>query len=192
MPEQTSNYLAALAKLAEKVAVELVYSTPDRDEGLLPVNSLLGEMEEIGANAPLLSPLPQALAQARNVVDSAFEKACFDAVQIEHLRVWVNWMQHALTLAQDGKPLPPLPAYTPAAASASAPPVAVAASPSSSVLPPEEPLVMNIESDGELLHEFINESAEHLQNIELGVLTLEENPKDADTLNSIFRAFHTF
>ena len=194
MPEQTSNYLAALAKLAEKVAVELVYSTPDRDEGLLPVNSLLGEMEEIGANAPLLSPLPQALAQARNVVDSAFEKACFDAVQIEHLRVWVNWMQHALTLAQDGKPLPPLPAYTPAAASASAPPVAAAASSSSSssVLPPEEPLVMNIESDGELLHEFINESAEHLQNIELGVLTLEENPKDADTLNSIFRAFHTF
>ena len=192
MPEQTSNYLAALAKLAEKVAVELVYSTPDRDEGLLPVNSLLGEMEEIGANAPLLLPLPQALAQARNVVDSAFEKACFDAGQIEHLRVWVNWMQHALTLAQAGKPLPPLPAYTPAAASASAPPVTVAASPSSSVLPPEEPLVMNIESDGELLHEFINESAEHLQNIELGVLTLEENPKDADTLNSIFRAFHTF
>jgi two-component system chemotaxis sensor kinase CheA len=33
---------------------------------------------------------------------------------------------------------------------------------------------------------------EHLQNIELGVLTLEENPTDADTLNSIFRAFHTF
>ena len=75
MPEQTSHYLAALAKLAEKVAVELVYATPDRDEGLLPINSLLGEMEEIGANAPLLSPLPQALTQARTVVDSAFEKA---------------------------------------------------------------------------------------------------------------------
>ena len=192
MPEPTSNYLAALAKLAEKVAVELVYATPDRDEGLLPVNSLLGDMEEIGANAPLLSPLPQALAQARHVVDSAFERACFDASQIEHLRGWVNWMQHALMLAQAGKPLPPLPAHAPAAASASAPAATVAASPASSVLPPEEPLVMNIESDGELLHEFINESAEHLQNIELGVLTLEENPKDADTLNSIFRAFHTF
>lgn len=51
---------------------------------------------------------------------------------------------------------------------------------------------MNVESDGDLLHEFLNESNEHLQNIELGVLTLEENPSDADTLNSIFRAFHTF
>jgi len=31
-----------------------------------------------------------------------------------------------------------------------------------------------------------------LLNIEQGVLTLEENPSDADTLNTIFRAFHTF
>ena len=48
------------------------------------------------------------------------------------------------------------------------------------------------EADGELLAEFLNESQEHLQNIEQGVLVLEENPADADTLNSIFRAFHTF
>ena len=51
---------------------------------------------------------------------------------------------------------------------------------------------MNLEADADLLREFINESGEHLQNIELGVLTLEENPTDKDTLNSIFRAFHTF
>jgi two-component system chemotaxis sensor kinase CheA len=60
------------------------------------------------------------------------------------------------------------------------------------ILPPEEELVMNVESDGDLLREFLNESGEHLQNIELGVLTLEEDPTNADTLNSIFRAFHTF
>jgi two-component system chemotaxis sensor kinase CheA len=51
---------------------------------------------------------------------------------------------------------------------------------------------LNLEGDSELLREFVSESHEHLQNIELGVLTLEENPTDADTLNSIFRAFHTF
>jgi len=33
---------------------------------------------------------------------------------------------------------------------------------------------------------------EHLHNIELGVLVLEDKPEDHDTLNSIFRAFHTF
>lgn len=196
MPEPTSNYLAALSQISEKVAVELVYATPGRDDGLLPVNSLLTEMEEIGASAPLLSPLPQALALARCLVDAAFEKAAFDAEIVEQLRVWVNWMQHALTLALANKALPPLPAASaaaqPAAPATTATPPASASPPVPAGLPPEEVLEMNLESDGELLREFINESGEHLQNIELGVLTLEENPTDADTLNSIFRAFHTF
>ena len=33
---------------------------------------------------------------------------------------------------------------------------------------------------------------ELLQSIEQGVLVLEENPTDAPTIDSIFRAFHTF
>ncbi len=54
------------------------------------------------------------------------------------------------------------------------------------------PLLVNIDQDAELLREYISESHEHLQNIELGVLVLEDNPSDAETLASIFRAFHTF
>lgn len=53
-------------------------------------------------------------------------------------------------------------------------------------------LLLNLENDAELLREFVNESQEHLQNIELGVLVLEDKRTDAATLNSIFRAFHTF
>ncbi len=53
-------------------------------------------------------------------------------------------------------------------------------------------MTLNTESDAELLREFINESGEHLENVEQGVLVLEDNPTDADTLNRIFRAFHTF
>ncbi|HMJ90315.1 MAG TPA: chemotaxis protein CheA, partial [Candidatus Acidoferrum sp.] len=56
----------------------------------------------------------------------------------------------------------------------------------------EPPLLLALENDSDLLREFCNESQEHLQNVELGVLTLEENPGDMSTLNSIFRAFHTF
>lgn len=196
MSEPTSNYLATLTQLTEKVAVELVYATAGRDDGLLPINALLTEMEEVGATAPLLSPLPQALARARNIVDSVFEKSAFDQDKIQQLQVWVSWMQDALTLAQASKPLPSLPAEGPVATPAqavSAPAMSVLSDDGSpAALPPEEALEMNIESDGELLREFINESGEHLQNIELGVLTLEESPTDADTLNSIFRAFHTF
>ena len=51
---------------------------------------------------------------------------------------------------------------------------------------------INLEGDGEILHEFANEAREHLENIEQGILVLEDNPQDATMLSSIFRAFHTF
>ncbi|MEI7962986.1 MAG: chemotaxis protein CheA, partial [Verrucomicrobiota bacterium] len=56
----------------------------------------------------------------------------------------------------------------------------------------EKAIVLNLKDDADLLHEFHGESVELLQNIEQGVLVLEENPTDANTINSIFRAFHTF
>jgi len=56
----------------------------------------------------------------------------------------------------------------------------------------ETPIVLNLASDGELLKEYVIESREHLNNIEQGVLLLEEHPGDADTLHSVFRSFHTF
>jgi two-component system chemotaxis sensor kinase CheA len=43
-----------------------------------------------------------------------------------------------------------------------------------------------------LLNEFCNEGRDLLQQVEQGVLVLEENPKHKDTLNQVFRAFHTF
>ncbi|HEY3860723.1 MAG TPA: chemotaxis protein CheA [Verrucomicrobiae bacterium] len=56
----------------------------------------------------------------------------------------------------------------------------------------DSPIVLNLESDGDLLKEYVIESREHLNNIEQGALMLEEHPDDADTLNSVFRSFHTF
>ncbi len=203
MPAEISDYWSALKQLAEKIALELVYAEPGKDNGLLPINSLLSEMEEIAAHSPLLSPFPQALARARTLVDAAFEKAVLSASTIAAISSWVEWTQAATSSAAAGSGLPPLgsfasaDAFPPEANAAAAPtgervnaPAEALAPPGA--LPPEEPLVMNVESDADLLREFLNESQEHLQNIELGVLTLEENPSDADTLNSIFRAFHTF
>jgi two-component system chemotaxis sensor kinase CheA len=56
----------------------------------------------------------------------------------------------------------------------------------------ELPLNLNVASDGDLLREFITESREHLDNIEQGVLVLEKEPANAEMLNTVFRAFHTF
>ena len=61
-----------------------------------------------------------------------------------------------------------------------------------SVSTAELPLTLNIEEDADLLHEFCNEGRDLLINIEQGILVLEENPDHVDTLNLVFRAFHTF
>jgi len=49
----------------------------------------------------------------------------------------------------------------------------------------------SLEGDPDLLAEFITEAREHLDNADVHLLTIESNPKDADALNAVFRAFHT-
>ena len=45
--------------------------------------------------------------------------------------------------------------------------------------------------DPEMVMEFVDESLEHLQTADTQILELENNPQDADSLNAVFRAFHT-
>jgi two-component system chemotaxis sensor kinase CheA len=46
-------------------------------------------------------------------------------------------------------------------------------------------------SDPELLNDFIVESKEHLTSIELQLLTLDQDPANAEAIHAIFRGFHT-
>ncbi|MCK4629668.1 MAG: Hpt domain-containing protein, partial [Sedimentisphaerales bacterium] len=55
---------------------------------------------------------------------------------------------------------------------------------------PEEKLKI-AESDAPLVMDFISESGEHLESAESDLLHIEECPDDPETINSIFRAFHT-
>ena len=45
--------------------------------------------------------------------------------------------------------------------------------------------------DEEMIREFITEAGEHLSRIEGQLLLLEQDNKDVETLNAVFRAFHT-
>ena len=46
--------------------------------------------------------------------------------------------------------------------------------------------------DTELVQLFCAEAQDLLQDIEQGVLVLEANPSDNNTINTLFHAFHTF
>lgn len=56
----------------------------------------------------------------------------------------------------------------------------------------QDAIVIDGSADRDFLREFCSEGRDLLQDIEKGVLVLEQSPTHRETLNSIFRAFHTF
>jgi len=182
-----TELFAKLKALGDKIATELVFAEPGRDLGLLPVNSLLGQIEELTGQEASAEPLARAARPARLWVDAIFASTgTFDLPALQRLGEWAEWWQTSVSACEAQRPPPAIPTAWQDAAEK---PVEPESSPSGT----KEPLLtLNLEQDGELLNEFINESQEHLENIEQGVLRLEQHPADADTLDSIFRAFHTF
>lgn len=182
----TEKY-APLGRLADQIALELAFAEPGKDNGLLPINNFLGQLEDALAEAPLLE-VGESLVFARECVDQTFtESGLFTAEILNQLQTWTQWIQSTVQAAGLGQAI--IAWKAPVAVKAEKAVVSPEASAAEFV---EEELVLNLENDIDLLREFINESHEHLQNVELGVLTLEEHPTDEGTLNSIFRAFHTF
>jgi two-component system chemotaxis sensor kinase CheA len=57
------------------------------------------------------------------------------------------------------------------------------------VAAPGKPAALN--QDPELVGDFILESREHLAALEAQLLTLEQDPRNAEAINTIFRGFHT-
>lgn len=204
MPSLETPEGMVLCRAVEKIALELVLAEAGKDNGLLPVNSLVGELESAVSTAPVPQPMSEALRQGRDWVDAALMSGGFTEESLQRLRAWVEWMQGAINALHSGTPMPPLLSGEDAESSGASPGFGQPTDTSPGVASdaageatagdagPEEPLILNLAGDADLLREFTNESHEHLQNIELGVLTLEENPTDSGTLNSIFRAFHTF
>lgn len=186
--------ISQLRDLCQKVATEIVFAEPGKDVGLLPVSFLLGQLEPLVADEAAPGALFQAVRCARSWMDEILSGGgTFTGPGLQQFSGWTVWMQEAAAAIEQQRPLPPIPAdwsaATPSPATGGAEASAVAAN---TAADETEPLLTIDDADAELLREFLNESAEHLQNIEQGVLVLEDNPTDADTLNSIFRAFHTF
>ncbi len=191
--EMTS--VQALGDLNSKLALELVFAEPGKDIGLLPTNHFVTEMDELCQVGMVPEPIKASVRTARQWVDKVLDgEGLFTAEILKDLGNWTTWMSNAVEAAQQDRPLPSLP--NPSSVPSVAADSPTVASSAGAAPHPETkgilPLEMNVDRDRDLLLEFCHESHEHLQNIENGVLVLEANPSDSDTLNSIFRAYHTF
>ena len=175
-----------------RLGEELAFVAPDQDTGLLPINGFVMDLEELAeADVPL--PLTAGLQVARAWLDEALDgPGKFTGETIRNFNEWHAWMTSVLLAWQTGTAMPAWPeGWAPTEKAA----LATETDRSAATLVPSgagEPSIrLNLAEDLGLLREFHGESVELLQGIEQGVLVLEENPADAATIDSIFRAFHT-
>jgi len=192
--------LAQALDIHSRFAVELAFVVPGEKTGLLPINSFFMDLEDL-LNQDVPEPVSKSIAVGRDWMNETFDgPGTFSEKTIKLLNGWHEWFGEALAAWEQGKSLP---AHPEAWASGEAIPVSEVApsapeqeakpAPAEEVsITQEKAIVLNLKDDAELLHEFHGESVELLQNIEQGLLVLEDNPSDSGTINSIFRAFHTF
>ena len=188
--------LAQAIDIHSRFAVELAFVVPGEKTGLLPINSFFMDLEDL-LNEDAPEPVSKSIAVGRDWINETFDgPGTFSEKTIKLLNEWHGWFGEALSAWDQGKPLPSYPeawrlgAVIPVAKVAA--PVAEPVAVEQAVITQEKAIVLNLKDDAELLNEFHGESVELLQNIEQGLLVLEDNPSDSGTINSIFRAFHTF
>jgi len=201
--------LSRLTKLAGHLQAEISAARAGDTQGQFPILDLIGNIRDEAGGIPTLKSLATLCAEAwERMVKIVESGQDFSAADIAWLKTLLAQVQvpgspaDCSSAAAAPAPLapPPAPAATvatavppaPAPAPAPMPAPTAAAANEPDLLAEEAPLNLNLGEDTELLREFINESREHLDNIEQGVLVLENSPQDAEVLNTIFRAFHTF
>jgi two-component system chemotaxis sensor kinase CheA len=179
------------AEIVGQLGEELAFVAPNRDTGLLPINRLVMDLEEL-AETDTPPSLSAGLQVARAWLDQTLDgTGKFTEETIRNFNQWHGWMAAVLQAWQMGTTMPTWPeGWTPTGGAVTATePNNPAATPSGVE---ELSIRLNLAEDFGLLREFHSESVELLHDIEQGVLVLEDNPADTVTVNSIFRAFHTF
>jgi two-component system, chemotaxis family, sensor kinase CheA len=135
-----------------------------------------------------------SLKTARGWLDEILDgPATFTDKSIRDLNTWHAWLTSALLAWERGRAMPAWPDKWDESRPAVAKQELAKNGATRFPLEAEEPaLRLNLPDDLEFLRAFRDESLELLDDIEQCVLVLEDNPTDVVTINSIFRAFHTF
>lgn len=189
--------------LINLLAEGLAFVSPGLDAGLLDLNAVATDLEDLIIT---LAPGPWAdgVAVLRGWINDVVQgDAVFTAPLINQLGHWHTWVTDLIEALEDGEPLPALPldweaggepTYEHPSSADSDRLIARDHDPESEHTPASEgsEITLDMGADEELLAEFYSESLDLLADIEQGVLKLEENPSEAGTIDTIFRAFHTF
>ena len=155
----------AAGDLLQQIATELAFVETGSAASLATIAALLAELEKL-TGTPVPPPIALEIATAAQFAEAV--DAAGGALAADAMPVLQKWYERLDKACQDWLAAPDAPAAQ------------------------EPTMTVELGEDTELLNEFCNEGKDLLQDIEQGVLVLEENPTSADTLNVVFRAFHTF
>ncbi|MGB0370544.1 MAG: chemotaxis protein CheA [Opitutales bacterium] len=191
MPTLKEN-LSEIGNLINQIATESILAQDGSDTGLIPAFSLLSEL----SNMDGAQPFSDAAKQVTRALDQRLDvEPTWSHQEIEFVQSFVNWSQLALTQASNGEePFPFQSDNAPAAPVEESKPKSEEPSGEEiAALEKEVDILLELdpEEDLELLQEFHTEANDHVEQIEAALLTIEKDPDDDESLNSLFRSFHT-
>ena len=186
-PEPASD---AVRSLLRRIGLELAFLDATAPGAAGTLAELLPSLDETFAGASAPADLVAAVATARSWL------ALPSAEIASRLGQWHPWMEEAVTAWERNGVLPDWPAGLPPLSAQTSPPAAgslvtTGRTAPARDLPTQDVTVLPAGWEPELMRLFCAEAAELLQDIEQGVLVLETAPTDAETLATVFRAFHT-
>ncbi len=189
----------AVEDAASRIATEISLAQAGTDQGLIPTYSLAGDLADTSAGNPSLAQSAQNLRAALGALLDQGKP--WDQPTLDYATAFSAWAEKHMANLKAGKEVPafaPMPGLETAPAAPAAPEAAPLAAATDAVeqgcaLDGEVDVLLdlNLGADTELLSEFHSEALDHLEQIEAALLVLENSPRDKESLNSIFRSFHT-
>lgn len=170
-------------ELLQEIALELAFATTGGKQSIVTMLKALRQLQH-GCDGHQTSAMTQAIADLLGtLVPLETETVEVGDAELGNLQKQYLALEKAYYADQSqaqgptATPYPVEPAYSPPEEQASEPALRIA---------------VDSKDDLELLNEFCNEGRDLLSQVEQGVLVLEEQPGHRETLNQVFRAFHTF
>ncbi|MCX7430505.1 MAG: chemotaxis protein CheA [Planctomycetia bacterium] len=212
MTSSQGDLHATLDSLLQQIGLELAFVDVAQENGIAGMHEQVQALAAaLDSAAQVPEPIRQAVAAARSWLDErSAADARFTEETIASFNEWHPWLGTALAAWAHGQPCAAVPAGWAVAAAAQAAPPAAAAAPApakaQAPAPAKAPAIAEADDqfkdqqvdisitagDDELVQLFCAEAQDLLQDIEQGVLVLETDPSNATTINTLFRAFHTF
>jgi two-component system, chemotaxis family, sensor kinase CheA len=181
--------------LLQEMATEMAFLSPDSAQGLALIAAVLEQLQEQQAVTGS-ADAGRELALCQTLCQPAASGAGLSQPQLEQLQSAFERMSNALYLVKPTQEDPLAQQLDSAGLSGQAQNAQDQVNPQAQQAQDSEGtegrFFIGADDDLELLNEFCNEGRDLLGQVEQGVLVLEENPRHKDTLNQVFRAFHTF